>query len=354
MLKGATLFGAAAILAVISQGLSQAKTAFSYLLLPFLGLIFYLSYGYGWIALIRGLVRFRRYFLIAKERENATFDPDLRCPSCNSKVLPDWSHCIQCGGKLSALPPPKPKITLPPPAELDKPSPTRLEKFAASARREYEGEITRMSKAVGFRDAKESDVAEFKQFPLRSLVGPEVLVDAYSEGDTYTSPEIIDFGRNIAIGEEKYIVESLLKGITNRTVLHAFTAEDIANEIRRFNLRPDTIFVPHDYMLPLMMEQIKGIKLSRKGSDEFISIGDIGPLPIVWSLAYLQFKEIILLERTLGEWLVKRDEKGNRLWVNIAAERKQGKFDVTVKSVAGYAVKNPTKGLVIDIRPSSE
>ncbi|HYW01583.1 MAG TPA: zinc ribbon domain-containing protein, partial [Candidatus Acidoferrum sp.] len=319
-----------------------------------LGLVFYLCYGYGWFALLRGLMRFRRYFLIAKERENARFDPDFRCPSCNSKVLSDWRHCKECGGKLSALPLPKPKIKIPPPAELDKPSPIRLERFAASARREYEGEINRISSAVGFRVAKESDVVEFQQFPQRFLVGPEVLVDAYSEGDTYTSPEIIGLGRSIAIAEEKYIMESLLKGIGNRAVLDAFTGEGLANEVRRFNLRPDVVFVPHVYMVPLMMAQLKGIKLTRKGSDEFISIGDIGPLPIVWSLAYLQFKEVIFLERTFGEWLVKPDENGNRLWVKMAAERKEGKFDVTVKSVAGYTVKNPTNGLAVAIHPSSE
>jgi hypothetical protein len=60
-------------------------------------------------------------------------------------------------------------------------------------------------------------------------------------------------------------------------------------------------------------------------------------------------KEMILLEKTFGEWLVKPDQDSNWLWVELAPERKNGKFDVTVKTVAEYVVSNPTKGLLLDL-----
>ena len=347
MLNGAISFGAAAVLVFLNIVLPQINSEALYFTSSFLGLSFY---GYGWIALFRGLFRFRRYFTLAKVRENVSFTPDLRCPSCKEKVSSDSIHCIHCGSRLSTLPPPKPKITQPPPAELDKLSPDRWERFAVSARREYEGKIARISRAIGFRVVKESDDVKFRQFPQRFLVGPEVLVDAYSEGDTYTSPEIVGLGRNIAIAEEKYVVECLLKGIANKTTLDEFTADGLARKVREFNLCPEAVFVPHEYMLPIMMSKFRGIEVTRKGSDEFLSIDDIGSLPLVWSTQYLQFKEVVFLEKALGEWIVKPDEKSNRLWVNVAPERKERKFDVTVKSVAEYVVRDPTKGLVVEIR----
>jgi hypothetical protein len=354
MLMGATSFGAAAILAFIAELLSQARLPLLFIAVPFLGLAFYICYGYGWFALIRGLLRFRQYFLIAKERENAKFAPDLRCPTCNSRVMSDWRHCIQCGSNLSALPLPRPEITIPPPAELDKLSVTRWERFVVSTRREYEGETVRIRRVIGSRVAGESDVLEFRQFVQHFLVGPEVLVDAYSEGDTYTSPEIIGLGRNIAIAEEKHIVECLLKGIANRTTVDTVTADTLVEVVRKFDLQPDAVFVPIDFVTPIMMLQLKGIRFTRKESEDLLSIGDIAPLPVIWSHQYVQFKEVIFLEKALGEWLFKPDENANQLWVNVASERKEGKFEVTVKSIAGYNIKNPRKGLVVDVRTSSE
>jgi hypothetical protein len=73
-------------------------------------------------------------------------------------------------------------------------------------------------------------------------------------------------------------------------------------------------------------------------------------MPVVWSNVYVPFKEVVLFERALGEWLVK-DESANQLQVSVASERVGGKFRVTLNCVVAYDVRNSNKGLVIDIRP---
>jgi hypothetical protein len=354
MLRGAIVFGVASVIAFADLLISGVQNAA--LITPVMGALFYFSYLYGWYILLRGLVLFGRYFILAKRREIVSYSVDLRCPSCNAKISADLVNCKQCGEKLSTLPPQKPKITLPPPAELDKLSVARWERFAASARAEYEGEISRIRKTISFRVAKEADyqVAEFKQFGQRFLVGPQVLVDAYSAGDTYTAPEIFGLGRNVAIAQEKHLVDVLLKGISNRMSLKEFTADTVTDAIQEVGIRPDTVFLPLDYFSPVAMSKVKGISLAFEGRDEFLLLGKMR-LRVLWSNKYVPFSEMIFVEKNLGEWLVKPDQNSHWLRVELAPGRTRGKFDVTIKTIAEYVIDNPAKGLVIEMQnPSSQ
>jgi hypothetical protein len=121
---------------------------------------------------------------------------------------------------------------------------------------------------------------EFKEIAQNVRVGPEILVDAYSEGDTYTSPEILGLGRSMAIAEEGYVVQSLMKGIGNRITLGALTADAPTESVRKLGLHPDVVFLPIDFMTAIMMSRLQEISLTRKENEELLTIDNIGSIPV--------------------------------------------------------------------------
>lgn len=336
MLGGARGFGLATVLGILSLFLPTSM----------IGLVSLIPYSWAWYVLLHGLWKFGNYFVVSKEQENVGFAQPLRCPSCKDEIDRDSLVCPHCKSTVSAKPPPKPPTVLIV-SEREPISVERWSRLVTAARREHAG-TSRKTMAIPHRPAQPSDVLEFKEFRQRLLVGPEILIDAYSAGGTYTSPEIIGIGRNIAIQEEGYLVQKLADTIANRTSISRLSGHEIEEAIRHSQIKPNIVFAPIEYYTPLHMEPHLGMQIMYDKGGERLAIGKM-TIPIFWSNTYVPFNEFMFLESGLGEWVFKPDNESNWLRMEVSPERKNGKFEVTASTLADFVVKDKRKGLVVAI-----
>jgi len=334
MLVGAMLFGFAAILGIISM------------LVTMIAVVSLFPYSLAWYILLQGLWKFRRYFIVSKEQENVGFVQPLRCPSCGQKIEAGSLVCLHCKATVSARTPPKPLTEL---IVSDKEpiSEERWNRFVTAIRREY-ASMSRKTTAIPYRQAQPSDALEFKEFRQPLLVGPEILIDAYSAGDMYTSPEIIGVGRNIAFQEELYLVHRLVATIANRTSISSLSGQEIMNAIQHFQIKPTVAFCPIEYFTTLHMNAPHGMRIGYGKDGAYLEIGKMR-MSIMWSTKYAPFKEFMFLESGLGEWVFKPDKESNRLIVDLSPERKNGKFVVTARTLAEFVLRDASKGLIVGI-----
>ena len=337
MLRGAMLFGFAAILGIMSM------------LVSMITVVSLVPYSLAWYILLQGLWKFSRYFVVSKEQENVGFVQPLRCPSCGQKIEPGSLVCPHCKATVSTRTPPKPPVKLVV-SEKEPISAERWNRFVTAARREHMG-MSRITTAIPCRRAQPSDALEFKEFRQRLLVGPEILIDAYSAGDTYTSPEIMGVGRHIALQEERYLIHRLLGAIANKTSISRLSGQEMADAIQHFQIKPSVVFCPIEYFTKLHMNGRLGMQIGYGKGGEYLAIAKMR-IPILWSNRYVPFKEFVFLESGLGEWVFKPDKESNWLIVDLSPERKNGKFEVTLRTLGEFVVKDAGKGLIVTIEDS--
>jgi hypothetical protein len=336
MLGGARGFGLATVLGILSLFLPTSM----------IGLVSLVPYSWAWYVLLHGLWKFGNYFVVSKEQENVGFAQPLRCPSCKKEIDRDTLVCPHCKSTVSAKPPPKPPTVLVV-SEREPISVERWNKLVTAARREHAG-WSKKTMAIPHRSAQPSDVLEFKEFRQRFLVGPEILIDGYSAGGTYTSPEIIGIGQNIAIREERYLVKKLGDVITKRTRISRLSGHEMEDAIRHSQIKPNIVFAPIEYYTPLHTDPRLGMQITYDKGGERLAIGKM-TIPILWSNTYVPFNAFMFLEPGLGEWVFKPDIESNWLRMKFSPERKNGKFEVTMEALAEFAVKDKEKGLVVTI-----
>jgi hypothetical protein len=339
MLGGARAFGVAAVLGIVS------------LLWPasMMSVVSLAPYFYAWYVLLCGLWKFTNYFIVTIEQENVGFAQPLRCPSCRNKIKSDSLACPHCGAAVSAKPPPKPpaRVVV---SEKEPISAERWNGLATAARREHMS-MSRKTRAIPFRPAQPADVLEFKEFRQRLLVGPEILIDGYSAGDTYTSPEIIGFGRDIAFQEERYLIHTLLSAIANKTRISRLSGHEIEDAIQHLQIKPSVVFSPIEYYTALHTNAHLGMQIAYDKGGEYLAIAKMR-IPILWSNIYVPFKEFMFLQSGLGEWVYKPDNESNWLRMERSPDRKNGKFEVTARTLAVFVVKDAKKGLIITVEGS--
>jgi len=336
MLGGAKGFGLATVLGILSLFVPTGV----------IGLVSLVPYSWAWYVLLHGLWKFGNYFVVSKEQENVGFAQPLRCPSCKKEIDRDSLVCRHCKSIVSAKPPPKLPAMLVV-SEREPISVERWNRLVSAARREHAG-TSRKTMAIPHRPVQPSDVLEFKEFRQRLLVGPEILIDAYSAGGTYTSPEIIGIGRSIAIEEERYLIKKLLGAIANRTRISRLSGHEIEDAIRQSQIKPEIVFVPIEYYTPLHMDPRLGMQIRYGKDGERLAIGKM-TTPILWSNKYVPFTGFMFLESGLGEWVFKPDNRSNWLRMELSPERKNGRFEVTARTFVEFSVKDKCKGLIVTI-----
>ena len=340
MLGGARGFGLATVLGILSLFLPTS----------IMGVVSLVPYSWAWYVLLHGLWKFSNYFLVSKQQENVGFERPLRCPSCKGEIDRDSLACPHCKSTVSAKPPPEPPPKPAPMLVVSEREPISVERWnrlVAAARREH-ARSSRITIAIPHRPAQPSDILEFKEFRERLLVGPEILIDAYSAGGTYTSPEIIGFGRNIAIQEERYLVQKLTDTIANRARISRLSGREMEDAIRHSEIKPNIVFASIEYFIPLHTEPRLGMQITYDKGGERLSIGKM-TIPIFWSSKYVPFREFMFLESDMGEWVFRPDNGSDWLRMELSPERKSGKFVVTASTLADLAVKDRKKGLVVAI-----
>ena len=195
------------------------------------------------------------------------------------------------------------------------------------------------------------EAGQFIQIGMRFYAKPEIFDDSYSAGTTYISPEIFGVGRSIALGEEKYLIETLDKGIKNRRDKQILSFDAISQAIRDMgpSFEPDKVFIPLDFYLMLHTGKEAKVHISYENHDCFLVI-ESTKLRVFWSNKYVPFDSLIFVDQRLGEWIVKLAPE-NKHWVSVDVKPANEKAEVTVKTVACYSILNPEAGLILRVPP---
>jgi len=226
----------------------------------------------------------------------------------------------------------------------------RIEKFKENVRREYDQDSI-IKAAFSWRYATPSDTIPLVQIGARFLAEPNIFIDSYSAGGVYTVPEMVNLGRSIALGEQKYLIEMLQRGIQKVSEQQSFTFEVISRAVEDVGpgFKPNAAFIPLDFFVPLHTSKEAEGRILYEGHDCFLHLGSF-KLRVFWSSNYVPFGSLIFVDKELGEWIVKLDPK-DKHWVTINIESANEKVEVEAKTVARYLILEPKAGLILKVPP---
>lgn len=193
------------------------------------------------------------------------------------------------------------------------PSKKRAQAFISSIKAEYDSESI-IKDVMDTRSATPNDTLPFVQVGAVYRIGPEILVDSYSQTGTYTSPRIIGIGRNIAIGEEKYLIDTLSNKISNKFIEKSFSPQTITDALMKMdsNFHPNSVFIPLDFYLTLHASTASNFRIVYpQGPKSFLVLGP-RRLRVFWSNKYNPFKNLIFIDRQIGQWIVKPAQDGGQ------------------------------------------
>jgi len=232
------------------------------------------------------------------------------------------------------------------------PQVARLEKIIRNIRAEYDEEsIIRKDWIINSRKAQSLDDFRFVQIGFAFLIESAILKD------TSYYPGILGIGRSIAIGEERYLVDMLLRNISRKERRTSLCSQVISQTLGTVNssASPSAVFIPLAFHNALHMNAFPGVSVSYKrdvrASRGRLCYGSIreeaAPL-IFWSSKYISFPGLIFVYREFGEWIVKMSN-GQWLSVDVAPADELKKLRVSVKTIACLHVLNPEAGLLLDV-----
>ena len=206
--------------------------------------------------------------------------------------------------------------------------------------------VSRVVHSRVYHDASDRE-KEFLQ------LGQKVLIDRF----WFTNPTAVtffsQFGKNVAIGEEKYLIDQLQKDRAVN-IVEQISYNCIKSSVELFvreGFAPSSIFVPIDYFVQ-MHQWIITIgdndvpALQFESGRTYLTIDENMKLEIFWSSKYVVFSNIIIVDKSFGEWIVKPTDSREMLTVEIKDyEKDNTKVVITVKTdfrfeiVNGQAVK---------------
>jgi hypothetical protein len=158
----------------------------------------------------------------------------------------------------------------------------------------------------------------------------------------------MEFGRSIALGEKKYLIEQM---VSNEKIRHEkieVIDYDILSEfVSEFpsSFQPSVLFVPIKYFVEMLVDWTRE-KKKMLVARNFIEI-DGTKLKIFWSNKYVDFKEIIVANPMFGEWMAK-PTVDQRLRIELVeSEKDTSQMELKAETVFRFRINNPQAALVL-------
>lgn len=168
--------------------------------------------------------------------------------------------------------------------------------------------------------------------------------------DPSTHPDLVfnEIGRGIAFGEKRHIVDTILANeklkrkkvetVSYPDILEAI--KDLISEIGRNMLSLQLVlFAPIEYFVTIHIDWVREHRI-RIRPDALI-IGGFRVKPF-WSNKYIDYKDFIILERSLCRWIAKPNVN-SRLEVEIIEGEKPGKMELKAQTVFNFTILDPEK-----------
>lgn len=205
-------------------------------------------------------------------------------------------------------------------------------------------ESSNVEKLVRVRDAK-ADEKDILNLYFRHLVPKEW----FTKPEYYVDLVFKQFGTNLAISEEKYIIDRIFeaKNIPTRN-LGENVLEDFIAEFEAFSddRRVDSLLIPIDFYVPLYTEwPRRSTELIILHPTNNIKIGNTQP-KIFWSNKYTPFSNIVLMNKQFGEWISKPSFK-ERLEVKISQSDREDTLDLLFLTKVQFSIVDARKILIL-------
>jgi hypothetical protein len=161
-------------------------------------------------------------------------------------------------------------------------------------------------------------------------------------------PDLVftEFGRDIAIGEEKYLIENILnKGTRHKTLLEA-NYQNVTEAIREMgNLSDLIVFAPINYFVKMHIDWAKEANAMVVQGNE-LNIGS-NRIPLFWSSKYVNFNDFIIVRRSFGRWIVK-PSISERLSVQmVESSERQNQMELKAHTVFHLDILDPSQILIL-------
>ena len=149
-------------------------------------------------------------------------------------------------------------------------------------------------------------------------ISEEVPIEWFEDPTICPEPYFYDIGRNIAIGEENYLVQTirekaktepiLISSIRPAEILH------IASEFVREGYIQPVLFIPAKLSVPLYVEAQR-IDFTEVG--EFLRISPTRRAQIFLTSKYVGLKDLLLVDKSFGEWIFERGNYSKTLTIDM-------------------------------------
>jgi len=161
-------------------------------------------------------------------------------------------------------------------------------------------------------------------------------------------PFFYDIGRELAIAEEKYLVNTITRearahAIMISQVRLARIREIACQFVEETNAEP-VLFIPAELSPPLYVEP-NGIEFD--DSREFIRIGPAARMDVLLTSKYVALNDLVLIDRTFGTWIYK---SGNLETLTVEIRPVGfGNLEINAKTSINYEIERPDAARILRV-----
>jgi len=194
---------------------------------------------------------------------------------------------------------------------------------------------------VSDRELHLTDIGISEEVPLEWFGNPAVCPEPY----------FYDIGRNIAIGEENYLVQNIREKAETEPISISSTRPAeilrIASEFVHEGFIEPVLFIPAELSVPLYVEA-QGIDFTDNG--EFLRISPARRAQIFLTSKYVRLNDLLLVDKSFGEWVFEQGNYSKTLTIDMIPTESET-VRTHVKTRVFYKVMTPDAARILRLVP---
>lgn len=201
--------------------------------------------------------------------------------------------------------------------------------------------ITKVIETLDFNETQHQNL-NFLKFGIWTYVPKEW----FTRPDVIPDIVFIEFGKSIAIGEEKYLIENVLSSRARQISLLETKYQCVVEAIIKMGDLSDAVmFAPINYFVKMHIDWAKEAGAMVVQGNELI----IGPyrIPVFWSSKYVDFKDFIIVRKSFGRWIAK-PSVSERLSVEIVpSSEKADQMELKAQTLFHFDITDTSQTLIL-------
>jgi len=195
----------------------------------------------------------------------------------------------------------------------------------------------------------------FNEATDRNLIFASVDVDEVVPMEWFEDPAICpepffsDVGRNLTIGEENYLIRTIINGVkTEPITISNVTLHQIRNIVQDFvskgNSEP-VMFIPAKLSIPLYLEPMAVEFINNR---EFLKINQTIRVPLFLTSKYVNLNDLLLIDKSFGVWIFKQGNFVERLTIETICTEHDN-IRIIAKTQVAYNVMRPEAARILHV-----